>query len=547
MGIELSSITNAKRTQVWKQLQEHQQSFSKKRLKKLFKEDEERFDRFSLTFKELLYDFSKNILEEKTLDLLIQLAQSMSLDERVQAMFAGKKINITENRPALHTALRNMGSAPVMVDSKDVMPEIRQVREQMRVISEKLRAGLWEGATGKPITTVVNMGVGGSDLGPRMICEAFRHQASAHIKVLFVSSIDGNEIVNVLRHLDAQTTLFIVSSKSFETADTLANAETAKLWLCDKLGSDKALKQHFIGVSACPEKMSDFGIDPAHQLRLWDWVGGRYSLWSAIGLSIAISQGMHAFEQLLQGAFEADEHFKNSPYRSNVPVLQALIGVWYNNFYGADTQAVLPYDHRLHVLPAYLQQLEMESNGKSATLSGETVSLDTAPIIWGEFGPNAQHAFYQLLHQGTRFVPIEFLAVVANPSVPGKHQELALANCLAQSRALMLGESIAEGADKKDSMIRFYPGNKPSTTILLEQLTPRTLGSLIAFYEHKVFVQSVIWDISPFDQWGVELGKRLTGQLQQARQNGGKLVTPDYDSSTAGLLAFTQSKSDGDV
>lgn len=540
----MSSKANTRRALIWKQLQDHQQSVQKQSLKKLFKEDAKRFDRFSLIFEGLLYDFSKNILDEKALDLLTQLADAMGLDERIKAMFVGEKVNTTENRSALHTALRNMGSAPVMVDGKDVMPEIRRVREHMRVISEKLRAGLWKGCTDKPITAVVNLGVGGSDLGPRMICEAFRHQASAHIRVLFVSSIDGNEVVDVLRNLDAETTLFIVSSKSFETADTLTNAGTAKQWLQDRLGDYRDLTQHFIGISACPEKMSSFGIAPAHQLLLWDWVGGRYSLWSAIGLSVAISQGMHAFEQLLQGAFEADQHFKTSPYRSNVPVIQALISIWYNNFYGADTQAVLPYDHRLHVLPAYLQQLEMESNGKSVTLSGERISLQTAPITWGDFGPNAQHAFFQLLHQGTRFVPIEFLAVAENPDVPDKHQELALVNCLAQSRALMLGESAAQEMDKKEAMVRFYPGNKPSTTIVLQQLTPSVLGSLLAFYEHKVFVQSVIWDINPFDQWGVELGKRLAGQLQQARHDSGKLAEAGYDSSTQGLLAFAELKRD---
>lgn len=533
---------NSPRTLIWQQLDNHQKSFRHKPLKTLFQEDKQRFENFSLTFNNLLYDFSKNLLQEETLGMLIQLAKAMNLEQCIKAMFDGENVNITEQRPALHTALRNMGSSPVIVNGKDVMPGIHQVREQMRVISEKLRAGLWQGCTGKPITTVVNLGVGGSDLGPRMICEAFKHQASVHVKMLFVSSIDGNEVVDVLRCLNAETTLFIVSSKSFGTADTMANAETVKQWLQLHLGVEQNLNQHFIGISASPEKMSAFGIAPANQLLLGEWVGGRYSLWSAIGLSIAISQGMHAFEQLLHGAFEADEHFKNTPYRLNIPVLQALISIWYNNFYKAETQAILPYDHRLHLLPAYLQQLEMESNGKSATLSGDMVDSTTAPIIWGEFGPNAQHAFYQLLHQGTRFVPIEFLVIAKNKSVPIKHQELAMANCLAQSRALMLGDATVDNADNKDTIIKHYPGNKPSTTILVSELTPKALGSMIAFYEHKVFVQSVIWDINPFDQWGVELGKTLATQLQQAMKNTGKLLDEKYDSSTLGLLNFSKLK-----
>ncbi len=540
MVTSLMITANSPRALIWQQLQHHQKSFRDKQLKTLFKEDNQRFERFSLTFNHLLYDFSKNLLQEETLDMLVKLAKVVNLDECIKAMFGGENVNVTEHRPALHTALRNMGSSSVVVNGNDVMPGIRLVREQMRVISEKLRAGLWQGCTGKPITAVVNLGVGGSDLGPKMICEAFKHQASVHIKMLFVSSIDGNEVVDVLRCLDAETTLFIVSSKSFDTADTMANAETVKQWLQAHLGVGQNIQQHFIGISASPEKMSAFGVASANQLLLEEWVGGRYSLWSAIGLSIAISQGMHTFEQLLHGAFEADEHFKNSPYRLNVPVLQALISIWYNNFYEAETQAVLPYDHRLHLLPAYLQQLEMESNGKSATQSGDEVSSTTAPIIWGEFGPNAQHAFYQLLHQGTRFVPIEFLAIANNKSVPIKHQELAFLSCLAQSRALMLGDSTVDDIDSKQAKIKHYPGNKPSTTILMSELTPKALGSMIAFYEHKVFVQSVIWDINPFDQWGVELGKTLAKQLQQTSKNTDKLLAAQYDSSTLGLLGFSE-------
>jgi len=362
-----------------------------------------------------------------------------------------------------------------------------------------------------------------------------------HVKVCFVSSIDGNEVVDTLRKLDPEATLFIVSSKSFTTVDTLTNAETAKQWLVDTLGKDRDLSRHFIGVSADAEKMTAFGISEDNQLPLWNWVGGRYSLWSAIGLSIVISIGMHAFEQLLQGAFEADEHFRNADLRENIPVLQALLGIWYNNFFQAQTLAILPYDHRLHVLPVFLQQLEMESNGKGVTLDGEPVNYDTAPIIWGGFGPNAQHAFYQLLHQGTRFVPVEFIAVAGNPAVPEKHQALTLSNCFAQSRSLMFGQSVGIGTSR-DKMPHFYAGNKPSTTILMKELSPASLGSLIAFYEHKVFVQSVIWNINPFDQWGVELGKKLAGQIHNSKIKGQRHPdTEDADSSTRGLLSFAHS------
>lgn len=522
----------------WQALQQHRAALQGLSLQRLFSEDKRRFERLSFGFDELLYDFSKNLLTHDTLELLLELARTAGLQERVEALFSGDSVNTSENRPALHTALRRFDGS-VMVDGVDVMPQVLAAREKMRDFSERLRAGLWLGCTGKPITAVVNLGVGGSDLGPRTVCDAFKHLASVHIKVQFVSSIDGNQVVDTLRTLNPETTLFIISSKSFTTADTMANAETVKLWLQDKLGKDKSLVNHFIGVSASAQKMTAFGISKDYQLPVWDWVGGRYSVWSSIGLSVAISLGMYAFEQFLKGAQAADEHFYQTELSTNVPVIHALISIWYNNFLGAPTQVILPYDHRLHVLPAFLQQLEMESNGKGVTLAGQTVDYDTAPIIWGGFGPNAQHAFYQLLHQGTRFVPVEFVAVAQNLSVPDKHQQLTLANCFAQSRALMQGQAVAKGKSVSHSeMLRYYPGNKPSTTILLRELTPRSLGSLLAFFEHKVFVQSVIWDINPFDQWGVELGKQLAGQLQ----NGESGQNVDYDHSTRGLMAFAGSK-----
>ena len=523
----------------WQSLQRHKQSLADMNLQHLFAEDDGRFEKFSFRFNDLLYDFSKNLIDSHTLELLVDLAEATGLNDRINALFSGEPVNVTENRPALHTALR-MSSGQVMVNGNNVVPEIIAIREKMRDISERLRAGLWLGSTGKPITTVVNLGVGGSDLGPRMVCQAFKHQASVNVKVLFVSSIDGNEVVDTLKKLNPETTLFIICSKSFTTVDTLANAETAKQWLIESLGNNSSLANHFIGVSGSPEKMANFGIDYERQLPVWDWVGGRYSVWSTVGLSVAISLGMNEFEKLLLGATEADKHFFETAFTKNIPVIQALVSIWYNNFHGASTQVILPYDHRLHVLPAFLQQLEMESNGKSVTLNGSEVSFNTAPIIWGEFGPNAQHAFYQLLHQGTHFVPVEFIAVADNTAVPEKHQELALANCFAQSRALMEGQPAVTNDNGCRDMPRYYPGNKPSTTILLRELTPENLGSLIAFYEHKVFVQSVIWNINPFDQWGVELGKQLAWQLQSDQLDPAFHLQPSYDDSTLGLIAFVR-------
>ncbi len=536
MGKVEQASQSLKRSPQWKALAEHRKAQKEWHLRTLFEENSNRFKDFSLLLDNTLYDFSKNLLSEETISYLIDLAEIAGLQDRIQALFSGAHVNTTEDRPALHTALRSFGAHPVYAGGCDVMPAILDAREKMRDISERIRAGLYLGATGKPITTVVNIGVGGSDLGPRMVCEAFRHRASVHVKVLFVSSIDGNEVVTILRNLDPETTLFIISSKSFSTVDTMANAETAKAWLTDHLGAGKDLGNHFIGVSANAKAMSAFGIDRKNQLPLWDWVGGRYSVWSAIGLSIAISLGMYDFEELLKGAALADDHYRTAGFRENIPVLQALIAIWYNNFCDAQTRVVLPYDHRLHVLPAFLQQLEMESNGKHVTLTGELVDSATSPIIWGEFGPNAQHAFYQLLHQGTHFVPTEFIVVANNPAVPEKHQSLAMANCLAQSRALMLGGSIAENDKDHDVLAKHYPGNKPSTTIVLKELTPKSLGSLMACYEHQVYTESVIWNINPFDQWGVELGKKLAGQLHANGDQEKKEQV--YDGSTAGLLRF---------
>ena len=518
-------------TAEWKELTAQQQRLAQIRLSSLFAEDPGRFDNYSLPFNDLLFDFSKHFIDQESLTALIKLAESRKVRQAIASLMSGENVNVTESRPALHTALRaDARTAPDrIVDS--YLPQVGKVRERIDQISTDIRGGAWTGSSGKTIDRVVNLGVGGSDLGPRTVSEALVRISGSAVKLDFVASTDGNELIEVLAKSDPETTLFIVASKSFDTSDTLSNARSAKRWLQNALGEQVDLSAHFIGVSANAEAMAAFGIPETQQLPLWDWVGGRYSLWSAIGLSIAISVGIEAFDELLFGARLADEHFATEPLDGNIPVIMALLSIWYSNFFKAPSQLILPYDFRLRHLPDYLQQLEMESNGKSTTLDALPVGYSTAPILWGAFGPNAQHAFYQLLHQGTHFVPADFIAVCENPAVSQEQQRLALANCFAQSRALMEGQQI----DVEDSLSqhRYYPGNKPSTTILLKRLDPMSLGALIAFYEHKVYVQSVIWNINAFDQWGVELGKKLANELLGAKTDS------IADSSTLGLMAFS--------
>lgn len=463
-------------------------------------------------------------------------------------MFAGDKINTTEQRAVLHTALRNRSNRPIKVDGCNVMPGVNRVLEQMRRFSDRVRSGEWTGYTGKAIRNIVNIGIGGSDLGPLMVCEALKPYAQDNLNVHFVSNVDGTQIAETLKPLDPQTTLVLIVSKTFTTQETLCNAESAKQWLLSAGADPSAVAKHFVAISTNRERVVEFGIDPANMFEFWDWVGGRYSLWSAVGLSIAISLGMDRFEELLQGAHLADEHFQLAPLEHNIPVIMGLLGIWYTDFFAADTHAILPYDQYLHRFPAYFQQGDMESSGKRVTLSGTPVDYATGPIIWGEPGTNGQHAFYQLIHQGTRLVPTDFLAPVISQNPLGNHHKILLSNFFAQPEALMRGKTAEEvrhemeasgmDAEKIEQLLphRVFPGNRPSNSFLFRKLTPQTLGILIALYEHKIFVQGAVWDINPFDQWGVELGKILAKRILP--ELDGQAVVDGHDSSTNGLINY---------
>tara|TARA_Y100000758_G_scaffold281664_1_gene229389 strand:+ start:1184 stop:2827 length:1644 start_codon:yes stop_codon:yes gene_type:complete len=532
----------------WQALKQHGDQMQGKHLADLFADDPQRFNRLHRQFGPILFDFSKQRVEAQTLDCLFELAREGDLAGRMQALFAGENVNPSEGRAAMHWALRIPEEKSCVVAGSDVALAVHTELQRMEEIVQQLRAGQWRGATGEPITDVVNIGVGGSDLGPLMVSEALtdsRAPCASPLDIHFASTMDGSQLSQLLGGLSPHSTLFIISSKSFSTIDTLTNAATARHWLERELGEDRPglLGCHFLGVSAAADKMTSWGIAPDNQMRLWDWVGGRYSLWSAIGLPIALAIGMPAFRELLAGANAMDEHFCSAPFEDNLPVLLGMIGVWNTNVLDINAHAVLPYDGRLKELPNYLEQLEMESNGKSVDLSGATVDYATCPIVWGNVGPNAQHAFYQLLHQGTEAVTCDFI-VPAKRYLEAQHNEaatelvaqheLALANCLAQSRLLALGDAAVEGAGQLPLNQR-YRGNQPSSTLLLDELTPYSLGALIALYEHKVFVQSVIWDINPFDQWGVEMGKRIAMDTL-AFIRGERAELEGADSSTSGLL-----------
>ena len=530
----------------WKGLQAHRAAWNNVHLRDLFKTDPQRFDRYSPRLDEFLLDYSKNLISDETLALLRRLAVEANVPAWTEAMFSGEKINFTENRAVLHVALRSDLGRPVFVDGQNVMPAVADVLSQMRIFTDTVRNGNWRGHTGKVISDVVSIGIGGSDLGPAMACRALKSYGSKQLSMHFVSNVDPNHIGDTLDDLNAETTLFIISSKTFTTLETLANAKIARRWLVEKLGPEQAVEKHFVAVSTNEAAVRAFGIDPANMFGFWDWVGGRYSMWSAIGLPIALYIGMDGFENMLAGARDMDEHFRADPV-SSMPGTLALLSIWYQHFWDAHSHAVLPYDQHLGRFPAYLQQLCMESNGKRVTRKGEVVSHATGEIVWGEPGTNGQHAFYQLLHQGTRFIPTDFLLAAKTAHPYDGMQQMLAANCLAQSEALMLGkteeearaELKAEGLD--DDKIRLllphkvFPGNRPSNTLLYRELNPRTLGRLVALYEHKTFVQSVLWDINAFDQWGVELGKKLAGAL--IRELGdGKPITA-HDTSTNRLAA----------
>jgi len=537
---------NPTTTSAWKKLEEHYKKTKSLSMRELFKEDPLRFEKFSLQFEDILLDYSKNIITQETLGLLIELAEEVKLKEAIEKYFTGDKINVTEKRAVLHTALRNFSSNPVFVDGKDVMPEVRAVLGKMENFSNKILSGEWKGYTGKRITDIVNIGIGGSDLGPVMVTEALKPYFKEGISAHFVSNVDGTHIAETLKKVNPETTLFIISSKTFTTQETMTNAHTARKWFLEKARNESSIEKHFVAVSTNEKEVVKFGINPENMFVFWDWVGGRFSLWSAIGLSIACTIGFDNFRALLEGAHAMDLHFRNSPFEKNIPVILALLGIWYNNFFGAQTHAILPYDQYLHRFSAYFQQGDMESNGKSVDRSGKLIAYQTGPIIWGEPGTNGQHAFYQLIHQGTKLIPCDFIAPAQSHNPIGDHHKKLLSNFFAQTEALMNGKTAKEVEEElkkqgmKEEDIRFllpfkvFSGNKPTNSILVKKITPRVLGSLIAMYEHKIFTQGVIWNIFSFDQWGVELGKQLANRILPELDDD--CPVSSHDSSTNGLI-----------
>lgn len=532
-------------TPAWRRLTKHYKFTKENHIKDLFALDKDRFEKFSIKLDDILVDYSKNNVTDETMSLLVQLAKSCKLKDAIQAMFHGEKINVTENRAVLHTALRNKSGQPVIIDGQDVMPQIKTVKAKMKKFAEQVISGKWKGYTGKEITDVVNIGIGGSDLGPVMVSEALRPFKS-RLNVHFVSNVDATHIVEVTKKLDMETTLFLIASKTFTTQETMANAFTAREIFLQKAINAHHVKKHFVALSTNTTDVAAFGIDTDNMFEFWDWVGGRYSLTSAIGLSIALAIGYDNFEALLTGFYKMDRHFAKTPFEKNIPVLLALIGIWHTNFCGAESEAILPYDQYLHRFAAYFQQGNMESNGKSIDRNGKPVSYQTGPIIWGEPGTNGQHAFYQLIHQGTRLIPCDFIAAAVSYNPVGNHHTLLMSNFFAQTQALMQGktkeEVIAEfekaGKKPEDYMplvpFKVFEGNRPTNSILVKKLDPETLGMLIAMYEHKIFVQGVIWNIFSFDQWGVELGKQLAGKIIPELENA--RPTHVFDASTNGLI-----------
>jgi glucose-6-phosphate isomerase len=539
-------MSNLVETPTWQALVQHHQEIKDLHMRDLFAGDPQRFARFSLRLGDILFDFSKNRITEKTLQLLVELARQAGLSRWIEAMFSGQKINTTEDRAVLHVALRNRTNTPIYVDGQDVMPEINRVLGKMRSFSEAVRSGEWKGFTGKVIKDVVNIGIGGSDLGPKMVCEALIPFARPDLGVHFVSNVDSTDLVETLKHVDPETVLFLVASKTFTTQETMANAHSARKWFLEAAKNEAAISKHFAAMSTNTEAVGQFGIDTRNMFEFWDWVGGRYSLWSAIGLSIALYLGMDRFEELLTGAHQVDRHFRSEPFEHNIPVIMGLLGVWYNNFFGAQSHAILPYDQYLVHFPAYFQQGDMESNGKSITRQGEWVNYSTGPVIWGQPGTNGQHAFYQLIHQGTKLIPCDFLAAAHSHNPLGEHHPILLSNYLAQTEALMKGKtpgearSELEAAGLSDEQLEIlvaaktFPGNKPTNSFLYPKLTPQVLGQLIACYEHKIFTQGIIWNVNSYDQWGVELGKQLAKAILPELKGEGDVSS--HDSSTNGLI-----------
>ena len=534
------------KTRAWEKLADHFQQIKNVHMKDLFAKDPQRFDKFSVRMGNILVDYSKNRINERTIQLLTDLANEAGLKDAIDKMFSGDCINETENRPVLHTALRNRDNTPVLVDGRDIMPKINAVLEKMKNFSSRVIQGRWKGYTGKKISDIVNIGIGGSDLGPVMVTECLKPYAKKGISVHFVSNIDGTHIIETLKPLDPETTLFMIASKTFTTQETMTNAFTARQWFLTHAKEKSHVARHFIALSTNSEAVQAFGIDRDNMFEFWDWVWGRYSLWSAIGLSIACYIGFENFEDLLYGAFEMDRHFKETDFSKNIPVILGLIGIWYNNFFNVQSEAILPYDQYMHRFPAYFQQGNMESNGKTIDRNGEKVRYQTGPVIWGEPGTNGQHAFFQLIHQGTKLVPADFLAPAISHNPVGDHHHILLSNFFAQTEALLNGKTrsqvVAElkKAGKNDEDIqavaphKVFTGNRPSNSILFKKLSPRVLGSLIAMYEHKIFVQGVIWNIFSFDQWGVELGKQLARKVFSELKDKTPVIS--HDASTNGLI-----------
>lgn len=539
-------MSNLTHSAAWQALSLHQQDIRKKTMRDMFAADSARFDKFSLQIDGLLLDYSKNLITEETLTLLLNLARQSKLHEWIERQFNGDKINTSEARAVLHTALRSPRNANVALDGKNVVADVHRVLDHMRRYSEDVRSGAVRGHTGKKIRHLVNIGIGGSALGPLMACEALKHYGSADLTAHFVSNVDATDIAETLKQLDPETTLFIISSKTFTTQETITNARTARAWLVEHLGSEAAVAKHFAAVSTNLSETSKFGIDPENVFEFWDWVGGRYSLWSAIGLPIALYIGMENFERLLSGGHAMDEHFRQAPLEKNMPVILAMLGIWYGNFFAVGSYAILPYDQYLQHFPAYLQQLEMESNGKRIDRSGNLIDYDTHFTVWGEPGTNGQHSFYQLIHQGTRMVPTDFLAPLSSHNPIGEHHTMLISNCFAQTEALMLGKTETEARAELQQQglssnaieallpYKIFPGNRPSNTLLFDKLDPYTLGMLIALYEQKIFVQSVIWNINAFDQWGVEFGKQLANKLLPELRAHETVTT--HDASTNNLI-----------
>ncbi len=536
---------NPMTTKAWRKLEEYWFGFEGTHMKDLFAADQQRFQNYSIKFEDILVDFSKNMIDKEIMGLFKELALECGLKDATEKMFTGQKINATENRAVLHVALRNRSNNPILVDGENVMPEINAVLEQMKAFSEEVISGKWKGYTGKAITDVVNIGIGGSDLGPLMVTEALRPYKN-HLTLHFVSNVDGTHIAETLKKVNPETTLFIIASKTFTTQETMTNANSARDWFLNAAKDRSVVKNHFVAVSTNEKEVAEFGIDTKNMFRFWDWVGGRYSLWSAIGLSIVLGIGYENYIELLEGAHAMDNHFRHAELGENIPVILALLGIWYNNFYSVETEAILPYDQYMHRFAAYFQQGNMESNGKYIDRNGEEVDYQTGPVIWGEPGTNGQHAFYQLIHQGTKLIPCDFIAPAISHNQLGDHHPKLLANFFAQTEAMMVGKTgeqvVAElkAAGKTDKEIKelapfkIFAGNIPTNSILVKKITPRVLGSLIAMYEHKIFVQGIIWNIYSFDQWGVELGKQLASAILPELISDEPVI--GHDSSTNGLI-----------